>query len=104
VVDICYTLSKNVSVEFTPHHTVLTTQEAADILNISRPTLVRLLDEGEIPHFKRGRHRRVQLIDVLAYEEREQRARGEALDRMVHEAEEAGLYDDDVFTTPKATR
>jgi excisionase family DNA binding protein len=54
---------------------MLTTQEAAELLNISRPTQVRLLT-GEIPHTMRGRHRRVLLRDVLDYSQRTGTERG----------------------------
>ncbi|WP_199041205.1 helix-turn-helix domain-containing protein [Glycomyces salinus] len=91
--DVVETLSQGLAITIAPHNTMLTTQEAADLLNISRPTLVRLLEDGEVPFSKRGRHRRVLLRDVLAYQERSRRERRAGLGEMVAEGEEAGLYD-----------
>jgi excisionase family DNA binding protein len=83
-------------------HQRLTTQEAADLLGISRPTLVKLLEAGEIPFEQPGRHRRVRLADVLSYRERASAERRAALDHMVEIADEADLYE--LTATPKRTR
>lgn len=72
----------------------LTTQEAAELLGVSRPTLVRLLEDGKIPFEQPGRHRRVRLDDLLAYQERCREERSLALDELVRATEELGLYDD----------
>ena len=74
----------------------LTTQEAADFLGISRPTLVKLLEQGEIPYERpaAGRHRRVRLSDVLDYQIRKRQERRTTLDQMTADAAEAGLYDE----------
>ena len=74
----------------------LTTQEAADFLGISRPTLVKLLEQGEIAYERpaAGRHRRVRLSDVLDYQNRKRLERRAALDRMTADAAAAGLYED----------
>lgn len=73
----------------------LTTQEAADFLGISRPTLVKLLEQGEIAYERpvAGRHRRVRLSDVLDYQIRKRQERRTTLDQMTADAAEAGLYD-----------
>jgi excisionase family DNA binding protein len=81
------------AITIAPHHQVLTSQEAADVLGVSRPTLVRLLDGGRIPYEQPGRHRRVLLRDVLDYAEQRRHERREALDELVQIGEEAGMYE-----------
>lgn len=76
-----------------PLHAELTTMEAADILNVSRPYLIRLLENKEIPFRLVGRHRRIRLDDIVEYKERTDREREAILNQMVAEAEEMGLYD-----------
>ncbi len=76
-----------------PQHAELTTMEAADMLNVSRPYLIKLLEAGDIPYHKVGRHRRVRIEDVVQYKEEIDRQRELILDQMVAEAEELGLYD-----------
>lgn len=74
----------------------LTTQEAADFLGISRPTLVKLLEQGEIAYERpaAGRHRRMRLSDVLDYQRRKREERRTTLDQITAEAAEAGLYEE----------
>jgi excisionase family DNA binding protein len=73
----------------------LTTQEAADLLGVSRPTLIKLLKDDEIPFEQPGRHRRIRLEDLLAYRDRRRRERGKTLDELVQQTEALGLYDDE---------
>lgn len=104
--DVIGALAQGLAITVAPTHTVLTTGEAADLLGISRPTLVRLLEAGEIPYEQPARHRRVRLDDVLAYQERTRRARAAGMDEMVRDAEDAGLYDlpeDAIFERLPAT-
>lgn len=71
----------------------VTTQQAADILNVSRPTVVRLVDDGELPARKVGSHRRIPLPDLLAFRDRMIAERRQALDEMARDAEALGLYE-----------
>ena len=91
--EILEALAAGHGVTIVPQHAELTTMEAADILNVSRPYLVKLLESGEIPFRKVGQHRRVLMEDIMTFKEQLYRKRSAILDQMVAEAEELGLYD-----------
>lgn len=91
--EVVEAMTQGQAVIIAPVHQLLTTQEAADLLGISRPMLVELLDSGEIPYQRPGRHRRVRLIDLLDYRRRRSAQRRESLDRMVEIAQESGMYE-----------
>jgi len=70
----------------------LTTQQAADLLNVSRQYLVRLLEEEKLPFTKTGKHRRLRIEDVLAFKERRDHDRNGALDELAELSQEFGGY------------
>jgi excisionase family DNA binding protein len=76
-----------------PENQQLTTQRAADLLGVSRPHLIKLLDAGELPYHKAGSHRRIYLKDLIAYQKLRDAERKAALNRIAREAFESGLYD-----------
>ncbi len=84
-------LAKGHDVRLLPVHSELSTQEAAELLNLSRQYVVRLLDDGKIPSHKVGTHRRVRLDDALAYKRELDADRLDALKKLVAEAQELDL-------------
>ena len=91
LMDILVNISQGNAVQVVPVHTELTTQQAADILMVSRPYLVKLLDEKKIEHRKVGSHRRIRYNDLLKFKEQEERARKAVLDELAAEAQELDM-------------
>lgn len=85
-------LRQGAGVSLVPVHRQLTTQQAADLLNVSRQYLTRLLDQGAIPFERVGNRRRLALSDVLSYKQKRDAERRRLLSEMVALTEEEGLY------------
>lgn len=91
LMDILSELADGNAVKVVPVHAELTTQEAADLLNVSRPHLVKLLEEGQLPFHRTGRHRRVRFADVMAFRDARQRASEEAMGELAEQAQTLGM-------------
>lgn len=91
LVDILSELAEGNAVKVVPVHTELTTQEAADLLNVSRPHLVKLLESGALPFHRAGKHRRVRFADLMVFKAERERASAEALEELARQAQELRL-------------
>lgn len=95
--DLLVTILKNLqagkAVSVVPEHQQLTTQRAANLLGVSRPYLVRLLEDGGIPFHMVGSHRRIYLKDLLEYKRKRDTARHQAINEMAQVELDAGTYD-----------
>lgn len=91
LLDVLTEIGQGNAVSVIPIHAELTTQEAADVLNVSRPFLVQLLEKGEIPFHKTGTHRRVRYQDVMEYQKRIDTERRRALDDLAAQAQALGM-------------
>jgi excisionase family DNA binding protein len=90
LLEIMTYVRKGQAITLVPVDNYLTTQQAADILNVSRPFLVKLLEAGELHHHKIGRHRRILANDLFAYRDKRDEDRSKALSDLI--SSDADLY------------
>lgn len=91
LVDILAELAEGNAVKVVPIHAELTTQEAADMLNVSRPHLVKLLESGALPFHKAGKHRRIRFADLMAFKAERDRTSTDAMEELAKQAQELRL-------------
>lgn len=91
LLDVLAEVSQGNAISLIPYHQEISTQDAANLLNVSRPFLVRLLESGDIPFRKVGAHRRVKLQDVLSYKEQIDRQRHATLDELAQLSQDEGM-------------
>jgi excisionase family DNA binding protein len=89
--DILSNMAEGKSITLVPSDTELTTQQAADMLNVSRPHLVKLLEVGKIPFKKVGAHRRIELKQLIEYDKKLKQNRKEKLELLAKQAQDLNL-------------
>ena len=89
--DLLADMAQGNAVAIVPLHAEMTTQQAADILNVSRPYLITLLEKGELRYTKVGTHRRIQFKDLMAYKDKIKEQSSNAMDELVKIAQENNL-------------
>lgn len=92
LMEILGELASGNAVQIVPVHAELTTQEAANILNVSRPHMVKLLEARKLPFHKTGRHRRVLFADLMEYKKRREQESQDAMQSLADQAQDLGMY------------
>ncbi|MBD2410852.1 DNA-binding protein [Nostoc calcicola FACHB-389] len=93
LLQVVQAMASGKAISIIPQEQELTTQQAAEFLNVSRPYLIKLLEQGEIPHIKVGSHRRVRFDDLMKYKQQRDTERSKFLDQLIAESQEMGFYE-----------
>lgn len=91
LVDILAEVADGNAVQVVPVHAELTTQEAADLLNVSRPHLIKLLEDGALAFHRTGKHRRVRFADLMQCKEAREQASEQAMAELAQLSQELGM-------------
>ena len=91
ILEVLQSMASKTPFSIIPHDAELTTQQAADFLNVSRPFLIGLLDQGKIDYRKVGTHRRIRYADLLEFEKASRAEREAAIAEMIAESQRLGL-------------
>ena len=94
LVEAARQLAEGNGVSVMPVTAEITTQQAAELLNVSRPFVIGLLEKSQIPFHKVGTHRRIRLKDVLAYKRRRDASRRAVIERLAAQAQDLGIYEE----------
>ena len=92
LVRVASALQEGKAIALVPEMQELTTQAAANILGVSRPHLIKLIESGQIPFHKVGAHRRIRMKDLIKFQQNRDSDRRKALNELAQKAQEAGLY------------
>ncbi|MEH2022470.1 MAG: helix-turn-helix domain-containing protein [Nostoc sp.] len=93
LLQVVHAMASGKAISIIPQQQELTTQQAAEYLNVSRPYLIKLLEQGEIPHIKVGSHRRVRFDDLMNYKQQRDVKRDQLLTELTQISQEAGFYE-----------
>ena len=90
---IIHMMAEGKVISLVPHDHYLSTQEAAEILNVSRPYLYTVLEKEEIPYTMVGTHRRIQVQDLMEYKRKRDSLRRQAIDELIAFSQKEGFYE-----------
>lgn len=95
ILEVLQAVKSDQIIHIVSQNSKFTTQQAADFLNVSHPYLIKLLEQGEIPHVSIGAQKRVLFDDLSQYKEKRDQNRNQMLQKLIEISEEAGLYEDE---------
>ncbi|MDF5734976.1 MAG: helix-turn-helix domain-containing protein [Nostoc sp. S13] len=95
LLQVVHAMASGKAISIIPQQQELTTQQAAELLNVSRPYLIKLLKQGDIDYIKVGSHRRVRFDDLMKYKQQRDTKRREGLKELTQFLQDEGFYDEE---------